>query len=401
LVAALQTTISSPEKMTRFAHRVLDPNWNQGEQDALQQRVEAYTPVLERLSKQNKTELVYGPGRLDAFGAIFNRVLETGLEISGNHFLSDAPVSYPFLWDATRLDWVQYNSLGANPIARNVGEVLGVYAHLQLTGTRATGQFNSTANIRNLDRLEGYVSQLKAPKWPAKVLGKIDSEKTSAGKQLYAQNCVQCHYIRNAKGNFPMTTENRDIVGNPSSIQFIKTNSAMPLAELGTDPKMVQNALQFKVDPGVLRPFLSEDERTAEKLPRVVILKIAVRKAIERKVAELGLQGNELKELVFRLSGSRTPPLVNPSLAILSTYRARPLDGIWATAPYLHNGSVPNLYQLLLPAEQRITTFKVGSDQFDPVKVGFVTDQGFEFTLSTLKMRVEKYLYNHLNILLV
>jgi hypothetical protein len=52
-----------------------------------------------------------------------------------------------------------------------------------------------------------------------------------------------------------MTTENRDIVGNPSSIQIIKTNSAMPLAELGTDPKMVQNALQFKVDPGVLRPL--------------------------------------------------------------------------------------------------------------------------------------------------
>jgi hypothetical protein len=76
--------------------------------------------------------------------------------------------------------------------------------------------------------------------------------------------------------------------------------------------------------------------------------------------------------------------LVNPSLAILSTYRARPLDGIWATAPYLHNGSVPNLYQLLLPAEQRITTFKVGSDQFDPVKVGFVTDQGFEFNTALL-----------------
>ena len=308
-VAAIQATTSSPEKMTRFAHRVLDPNWSLGEQNALQQRVEAYAPVLAKLTEQNKTQLVYGPGRLDAFGAIFNRVLETGLEIPANHFPSDAPVSYPFLWDTTRLDWVQYNSLGANPIARNVGEVLGVYAHLQLKGTPATGQFNSTANIRNLDRLEGYVSQLKAPSWPVKVLGEIDLEKAASGKQLYAQNCVQCHYIRDANGNFPMTTENRDMSGNPSSVQFIKTNSAMPLAELGTDPKMVQNALQFKADPGVLRPLLPEEMRNADKLPRVVILKVAVRKAIERKIGELGLEGQALQELVFRFKRTAYPAI--------------------------------------------------------------------------------------------
>src|SRR5262249_17411833 len=35
-------------------------------------------------------------------------------------------------------------------------------------------------------------------------------------------------------------------------------------------------------------------------------------------------------------------------------YKARPLDGIWATAPYLHNGSVPNLTELLKPAAQRL-----------------------------------------------
>ena len=34
-------------------------------------------------------------------------------------------------------------------------------------------------------------------------------------------------------------------------------------------------------------------------------------------------------------------------------YQAPPLDGIWATAPYLHNGSVPTLYHLLGPASDR------------------------------------------------
>ena len=38
----------------------------------------------------------------------------------------------------------------------------------------------------------------------------------------------------------------------------------------------------------------------------------------------------------------------------LRAYRARSLNGIWATAPYLHNGSVPSLYDLLLPAESNI-----------------------------------------------
>jgi hypothetical protein len=59
-------------------------------------------------------------------------------------------------------------------------------------------------------------------------------------------------------------------------------------------------------------------------------------------------------------------------------YKARPLNGIWATAPYLHNGSVPTLYDLLLPPEDRPKSFYVGSREFDPDKVGFVTKHSAE-----------------------
>jgi RoxA-like, cytochrome c-like len=58
---------------------------------------------------------------------------------------------------------------------------------------------------------------------------------------------------------------------------------------------------------------------------------------------------------------------------------------IWATPPYLHNGSVPNLYQLLLPAAQRDKTFYTGSREFDPKYVGYVStpfENGFEFRTS-------------------
>ena len=57
----------------------------------------------------------------------------------------------------------------------------------------------------------------------------------------------------------------------------------------------------------------------------------------------------------------------------LTGYVAQFLDGIWLRAPYLHNGSVPTLYDLLLPPEQRPTSFYRGYNLYDPVKVGYVT----------------------------
>jgi hypothetical protein len=55
-------------------------------------------------------------------------------------------------------------------------------------------------------------------------------------------------------------------------------------------------------------------------------------------------------------------------------YAARPLYGIWAAAPFLHNGSVPTVYDLLLPPERRPKTFALGARQYDPVKLGFVVE---------------------------
>ena len=63
----------------------------------------------------------------------------------------------------------------------------------------------------------------------------------------------------------------------------------------------------------------------------------------------------------------------NPTAELLA-YKARPLNGIWASSPYLHNGSVPTLYDLLRPAAARPKRFAVGRWQFDPKKVGYVSD---------------------------
>jgi mono/diheme cytochrome c family protein len=56
-------------------------------------------------------------------------------------------------------------------------------------------------------------------------------------------------------------------------------------------------------------------------------------------------------------------------------YANAPLDGIWLRAPYLHNGSVPTLWDLLQPASQRPKVFWRGNDLYDPRNLGFVTTE--------------------------
>jgi len=80
--------------------------------------------------------------------------------------------------------------------------------------------------------------------------------------------------------------------------------------------------------------------------------------ALEQKVKD---QVTTLKTLVAG----------NPRQLTVAMYKARPLNGVWASAPYLHNGSVPTLAEMLKTPEERAKRFFVGSRQYDPVDVGF------------------------------
>ena len=70
-----------------------------------------------------------------------------------------------------------------------------------------------------------------------------------------------------------------------------------------------------------------------------------------------------------KLHGYREFPLPRPKEGV---YKAAPREGVWATPPFLHNGSVPNLYEMLIPAKERTKKFYLGRE-FDPVKVGLDT----------------------------
>jgi hypothetical protein len=90
--------------------------------------------------------------------------------------------------------------------------------------------------------------------------------------------------------------------------------------------------------------------------------------------ANLGDPHDPTALIQSKLSGLYVKPAqvaANPAAA----YESRVLYGVWATAPYLHNGSVPNLWELLTPPKQRKTSFMVGGRTYDPKNVGFATDR--------------------------
>ena len=91
-------------------------------------------------------------------------------------------------------------------------------------------------------------------------------------------------------------------------------------------------------------------------------------------LAEAGAKGGSISEMVDWFNGSYYGQL----LQLITDdpfpgYVAPPLDGVWATAPYLHNGSVPNL-DVLLDSPLRPTYWKridLDSGNYDQAKLGW------------------------------
>lgn len=381
LSKALHATVQDDAKLTRFAKNVLaEGGYNETEKQRLKQEINSFNVWIDDYIKINYGGLLtpYGYGRLDAFGAILNRVSASSTGIDSNAFPADAPVSYPFLWNTSQLSWVQWNGSVNNHIARNVGEVLGVFAHTTVKTSNPAEIFDSSANIVNLDFLEQMMSELDSPKWGAP-LPAIDQATAAKGKALYAMNCIACHSIRDENGQFPMTPP------NPVGAHFIDIKM-IGLEKIRTDPLMAMNFVNpaLNVDPGVLRRFLPDKFQNEDKVPRAVMLSTMVKNVIGKQLMAFSPPLDERQKL--ELSGFHLPPEKGGSEPPNPVaYKARPLNGIWATAPYLHNGSVPSLYQMLLPEKKRQSSFYVGSTVFDSKDVGFKSSPaGNSYLFNTL-----------------
>ena len=126
-----------------------------------------------------------GFGRTDALGRIGNTAFGDHL-VAANYQAGDAPVSYPYLWNIWKFDWVQYNGSVSQPLARNVGEALGVGAiaplrsdmreplppHAALSAARWTSPACT--------RIEHALQLLRPPRWPEEILGAVDRDEGRA-----------------------------------------------------------------------------------------------------------------------------------------------------------------------------------------------------------------------------
>jgi len=243
-------------------------------------------------------------------------------------------------------------------MGRNVGEALGVRSRINLLGFPGA-QFQNTIRVENLHEIETLLGGdapgkgVWSPKWPEEILGKIDRGTAAQGETLYNELCLHCHQP-------PMDSDEgrkaEHWTGFPDSQgrQFFKV-TMIPLAEIGTDPKEAQNFHDRKADSGPLRQgTISAGDG----------LTFITQTVIQQAYMQLSLAPQQQEEW----NGYRKNVLRAPL-----AYKARPHNGIWATPPYLHNGSVPNLFELLSPVSERSKVFYLGNKQFDPVKLGLDT----------------------------
>jgi hypothetical protein len=400
LTRAMTNTRSDPAKWQRFTGKVLGADAADPASASLLDT--AFTRLLAwqtQIDQVNDTPLQYGYGRLDAFGNIYNKVL---LRVQANtqpRNPSDAPVSYPFLWNIAQHDKVQWNgsapnlpfpSLDVGALGRNVGEVTGVFADVTVRrfGTAAQG-YPTSADLRHLIAIEQQLATLKPPVWP-KEFPAIDADRWQAGKTLFDAKCAGCHApLRRDDLETRITAKMTPLKGRDA---------------IGTDPWMACNAYTYNGSTGLLagsieKPFplrvYGATAPVSDMLGTIVIGSIWNRGP--SLVDNLGPKLQQLKPFDLKqvatinvlleqaiaandVSGrddlppdraARLKLCMNQTSDALA-YKGRPLTGVWATGPFLHNGSVPTLYDLLLPPAQRPTRFSVGTREFDPERVGLV-----------------------------
>ena len=381
---ALAFTLYIPTRFNRFAHRVLKNKYDESAADDLKRAFRDFveSKLHEKLyaDQHHLYDMKAGSGRTDALALIGNRTFHD-LDDPENLAVTDAPVNFPPLWDTAWFDWVQYNGSIRPPMMRNIGEALGVGALVVTSPGREA--FRSTVDVTGLHEMETLLAGekpfqgLRAPAWPADVFGAIDAGLAEKGLALYASHCKGCHpLVSDLKAEAEQANSKLwtayDQANQPPEPRLIRL-PLINIREIGTDPGQAVNMHKRVV--GTPYGLYSEAEA-------LMLVTAHIR---ETSYKQLGLDAAERRKYDSQRAVADVDHLWEKKSVMIADnlgYRARPLDGIWATAPYLHNGSIPNLYELLSPASQRSRHFHTGGREFDCEHVGLYADAGhgtFEF----------------------
>jgi hypothetical protein len=427
-MADLDTTVgrvlANSSSFAAFAVAVLGPNPSSADVAALKTAVSNWYTPYHTLVERSLPTPPWGVARLDAVSMIFNRL--TGLDIGKKKDLylipeniqkAVAPVRYPFLWNASIQDITQWPGFADNGndllgLARNLGEVYGVFGEYHpkpyfkiLVDYLAT----NSANFSGLNTLEDLINpdKLGAPKWP----WALDTNLVAKGKEIFDRptgsgGCQECHAKRPGTTRFyqqetwatpilDVGTDSRehDLLGRVAKTGILKgARKALTLKEFWGECASSFELLSSNVVGAIIQEILAKLTKTNqadmakmtadtvsqldEKLKSVMsrpeyaflkyAFKVPTKKSSETCQAENGNSTSDTEA---------TPPSY--------AYESRVMDGIWAAAPYLHNGSVPTLWDLLQPVQDRPVAFPVGPE-YDTVKVGLAATQTrFNYTLQT------------------
>jgi mono/diheme cytochrome c family protein len=347
--------------------------------------------------------------------------------LAANFARIDAPVSFPPIWGAPWFSWAQYDASVQNELVRNAGEALGVNARVNLRdyGDKAMPTFRSSVQMQNIFWFERLLAGrehplagdkgfkgLLAPAWadaaklfPGDAAWAIKDDLAAKGRTLYRELCAECHRppVRDKADTslWDQEQEHWITMGGERYLNVVQK----PVDVMGTDPQQARVLTERRVNlPAALglRPIAHLNKQDNCGIPGEepdptpggsvsAPFVLALMAVVDRTIAQWfddtpqarpfekvmrGPRRNCQNERVFRTVKRLRPENAQPELHTVPHYRARPLDGVWATAPYLHNGSVPTLHDMLLPQHERPKVFCVGNRQFDPVKVGLAEMPG-------------------------
>jgi mono/diheme cytochrome c family protein len=383
LIDSMTQTIDQPEKFDRFAKRA------GGDAAALKDSVTKWRDRLAARKIRNPIPADNQPGfgRDDAFNKLVNEITSGDLGIPENAGVANAAASIAHVWDAPQHDVVQWNgaipNAGPGPAIRNIGEVLGVYGTIDITP--AVGKWPeypvTSAETKNLNAIEQDLWALSSPKWPETLLP-IDKTLAAAGRPIFSEHCGSCHLpIDRTNPSRRVVAQMLDVETDPAINQAasrrVKTGRLRGTPKL-LNPKDVFQAEDSALDVMVNAVFgayrahrgdfrlitlvgLNEVRRSSSVLTAGRFID-ALGGDVKQAVVDFQTAASAVKQALQLTGNTNRPPTNN--------YKARPLNGIWATGPYLHNGSVLNLTELLKQDKDRVKEFYVGSWVLDPVNVG-------------------------------
>lgn len=345
------------ERLLRLTHR-LKPNQDLGNE--LRKKFEflanfaggspKFTTQGETVRKERFHKANDGFTRLEAFVSAGNRVFRDRKDWVD----VDNPVGLPAIWGVDKKAVFHYTGNTNTTLIRNIGQALSLGAVI------LDDQYRSAVKIENIGRLEKISTKIVAPSWEDYVSAKIDRKKADAGQKHYQRLCSGCHTPT-------LVGPNHDLENYP----FVD------LDKIGTDPNLAKNAVK------PIREGVSYSSMFVKTMYGILDAYKKEHPSLRAEVdacRELDKRGKEWIRESYNPDQDQAQGFTDnfPIVRKNSGYMARNLKGIWATAPYLHNNSVPTLWDLLQPADQRPQIFERGINRFDPVKVGLT--QRFPYT---------------------